>query len=114
VAGDRAVVVEPQQHDRVADVVVRLDPAGRVARLAGEDRVVVDPALLVELVPYGLRKAGMEDVVPVQVADLPPLQPEGELPARARSRLDARPGRDLLGDLLTRCLRPRHGCLLKA
>ena len=43
VARDDPVVVEAQQLDHVADVVLVLDPARPEARLAGEDRVVLDP-----------------------------------------------------------------------
>jgi hypothetical protein len=39
-------------------------------------------------------------VVAVQVTDLPAAEPEGELAAPSGTRLDARPGRDLVGDLL--------------
>src|SRR5947207_2934864 len=48
---------------------------------------------------------GKEEVcraVSVQVADLPAADPECELAAPAGTGLDARPGRDLLGDLLAR------------
>ncbi len=86
---DRAVVVEPQQRDHVADVVLGLDSARGVARLAGEDGVVVDPAVFVELIPNGLRKAGVQDMVAVQVADCAPAELEGELAPRARPCLDA-------------------------
>ena len=46
VAGHDPVVVEPHQLDHVADVFLVLDPARPVAGLAGEDGVVVDPALI--------------------------------------------------------------------
>jgi len=103
VARDRPVVVKPQQGDHVTDVVLGLDPARGVARLSREDRVVVDPALLVELVPHGPGKAGVQRVVAVEVAELTATEREGELAAAAGPRLDARPGGDLLGDLLARC-----------
>ena len=102
-AGNRAVVVEPQQPDHVADVVLGFDRARPVARLAGEDGVVVDPPRLVELFPHGLRKAAVEDAVAVQVADRPAPERKGELAAITGARLDARPRRDLLGDPLARC-----------
>ena len=70
VARDDPVVVEPQQLDHVEDVVLVLDPARREARLAGEDGVIVDPALLLQLVPDALREAEVRRVVAVQVPDL--------------------------------------------
>jgi len=99
-AGDRAIVVEPQQLDHVADVVLGFDPAGGIARLAGEDRVVVDPTLFVELRPQVLREAGVEGMVAVKMPDLATPKPEGELAATAGACVDPRPGRDLLGDPL--------------
>ena len=111
-AGDGAVVVEAQQRDHVGDVVLGLDLARGVARLAGEDRVVVDPAGLVELVPDRLREAEVQHAVAVQMADLAAADRERELAARADAGLDARPGRDLLGDPLAgvcvcSCVSPR-------
>jgi hypothetical protein len=60
-----AVVVQPQERDHVADVVVRLDPAGTEARRAGEDRVIVDPSIVEDLRPDLLRKAEVGGVVAV-------------------------------------------------
>ena len=71
-AGDHAVVVQAHQLDHVVDVVLVLDPPRRVARLAREDRVVVDAALLEQLRPDRLWEAAVEGVVAVQVAELPP------------------------------------------
>ena len=67
-ARHHAVVVEPQQRDHVAHVGLDLDPARAVARLAGEDRVVVDPARRMKLGPDVLRKAEVRDVIAVQMA----------------------------------------------
>ena len=44
----------------------------------------------------------MGGLVAVQVADLPPSELEGELATPAVAGPDARPGGDLLGDLLAR------------
>ena len=84
------------------DVLVGRERARAEARLAGEDRVVVDPPGVVELVPDVLGEADVQDAVAVQVADLAAPDPEAELPALARARLDARPARDLGGDPLAR------------
>ena len=43
VAGDDAVVVEPQKVDHVADIGLVLDPARRRPYLAGEDRRSASP-----------------------------------------------------------------------
>ena len=78
-ARDDAVVVEPQQRDHVEDVCVGLDPARSVARLAGKDRVVVDP-VLVEVDPDLLGEAEVGDMIAVQVAELAPSELERVLP----------------------------------
>src|SRR5919198_5772306 len=100
--GDHAVVVEPKQRNHVAYVCLGLDLARREALSAGEDRVIVDPALLLELRPDRFRKARMECMVAVQVTDLPAADLERELAAASRPRVNARPRGDLLGDLLAR------------
>ena len=92
------LVVEAHERDHLRDVLVGLDPAGAEARRSGEDRVVVDPPLLEQGVPDVLREAEVGRVVAVQVADLPPPDPEGELAPTPGIRRDARPGGDLLGD----------------
>ena len=56
VARDDPVVVQPQQRDHVADVLVGLDPARPEAGLAGKHGVVVDPALIEEGLPDVLRE----------------------------------------------------------
>ena len=81
---DDAVVVHPDHRDHVADVVVVLDPARGMAGLAREDRVVVDPALVVEALPHVLRERQVGGVVAVEVADLARPDLEGELAAAAR------------------------------
>jgi hypothetical protein len=63
-----------------------------------------DSPLRLEGGPDLLREGKVGGVVAVQVTDLPPAELEGELSASARACLDARPGRDLLDDLLARCL----------
>jgi hypothetical protein len=65
VAFDSAVVVEPQQLDHVAHVCLVLDPAGGVARLAGEDGVVADALLIEQLLPDPLGEADVKGVVPM-------------------------------------------------
>ncbi len=76
VAGDHTVVVDSQELDRVAHVVVRLDAASAEAGLARKDRVVVDPSCGMQLVPHGLRKSDVEHMVAVEMSDL--LSVEGE------------------------------------
>jgi len=52
-----------------------------------------------------VRKAGVENLIAVEVADLPAADLEGELAALSRARLDALPGGDLLSDRsLAACL----------
>ena len=69
---DRAIVVDPQERNRVLDVLLVLEPAGCVPGPAREDRVVVDPPLVVELVPDRLREPDVERTIAVQVAELTP------------------------------------------
>src|SRR4051812_13124463 len=95
---DRAVVVQPQHGDDVADVVVALDPARGPALLVREHRVVGDAAGVVELLPDGLGEAEVRGVVAVQVADLLAADGEAVLAAAAEAGLDAGPGRDRVGD----------------
>ena len=54
--GDDAIVVEAHQLDHVADVLVRVDPASRHRVLAGENRMVDNPALLPKRAPTSLPK----------------------------------------------------------
>src|SRR4029078_3290769 len=108
------LVVDSQEGDYVAYVVRALDSPGCESGLPREDRVVVDPALIVQLVPHGFGKAEVEDVVAVQVAELPAPELEGEGAAIARAGRHARPGGELLGDLLARCVCPSHLTTLQA
>src|SRR5207302_87143 len=73
------------------------------------DRVRRDAALLSQLAPERFGECEVGGVVAVQVADLAAADSERELTAPARSRLDARPGRDLRGDLLAGCFRAHVG-----
>src|SRR3954451_17032710 len=111
---DRAVVVQPQHGDDVADIVVALDLARGPALLVGEDRVVGDPARVVELLPHGLGEAEVGDAVAVEVADLLAAHREAVLAAAADTRLDARPRSDLVGDDLAGAagLRGGHACMM--
>jgi hypothetical protein len=52
-------------------------------------------------------------MVAVQVADLPPADPERELAAATGASLHTWPGKDLFCDLLTRRLCLGHGLLLE-
>jgi hypothetical protein len=54
---NRALVVQPQQRDRIANVIGTLDPPRRESRLSRKDGVVVDPTLVIQLVPDGLGEA---------------------------------------------------------
>ena len=83
---DRALVVEPQHRDHVADVFVALDPAGGPALLVREDRVVGDAARVVELLPDGLGEAEVRGVVAVQVPELLAAEREAVLAAVCRCR----------------------------
>src|SRR3954452_4919289 len=95
---DRALVVQPQHGDDVADIVVALDPPRGPALLVGEHRVVGDPALVIELLPHGLGEAEVRDMVAVQVADLLAAHGEAVLAPAAEAGLDAGPRGDLVGD----------------
>ena len=92
------IVIESQELDHVTDVRLVLDPPRRRALAAREDGMMDDPALLEELRPDLLREGEMGGVVAVQVADLAPADPEGELPASPDAGLYSRPGSDLIGD----------------
>jgi hypothetical protein len=70
VAGDDAVVVEPDQLDHLGDVVVGLDPARRRSGLAREDRVVDYTSLGLQLGAELRPEAEVGGAVAVQVADL--------------------------------------------
>jgi hypothetical protein len=96
----RIVVVDPQQRDHVADVLVALDLTRCRALPVGEDGVVVDPPLLVQLRPGLLGEEEVGDAIAVQMADLALAEFEAELATLADPSLDAGPGRDLRGDLL--------------
>jgi hypothetical protein len=100
VVDDGSLVVEPQELDDVADVGVVLDPARRRPLRAGEDRVRRDAALLFQLTPDLFGEPEVGGVVAVQVTDLAGADSEGELAAPPGSRLHARPGGDLVDDLL--------------
>ena len=91
VARDHAVVVQAQQLDHVVDVRLGLDPARGRAGLAGEDRVVVDAALLVELAPNAFGKPKWATWSPCRWPISRPPTPEGELAALAGAGLDAGP-----------------------
>src|SRR3954452_7878387 len=95
---DRAVVVQPQHGDDVADVVVALDPARGPALLVGEHRVIGDAPGVVELLPHGLGEAEVGRLVPVQGAHLFAAHGKPVLAAAAEAGLDAGPGGDFAGD----------------
>ena len=59
-----------------------------------------DPSLFHQLGPNALGEREVRRMVAVQVTDLAAPEPEGQLAAAARARLHARPGRDLVDDLL--------------
>jgi Asp-tRNA(Asn)/Glu-tRNA(Gln) amidotransferase A subunit family amidase len=65
-----AVVVEPQQLDHVADVLLGGDPPRAPGDLVGERRVRPDPALCLQLRADLLGEAEVGGPVAVQVADL--------------------------------------------
>jgi hypothetical protein len=104
VARDDAVVVQPQHRDHVANVLLTVDPSGAEALPAGEHRVIVDAALLMELAPELLREAKVRSMVAVQVADLAAANLERKLTPSAWTGLDAWPRRDFLRDPFTRRL----------
>ena len=72
-----------------------------------------NPLLLEQLGPYSLREAEVRSVIAVQVADLAPLNFEGELASSTWTRLHTGPGGDFRGDLLARCLCLAHSRLLE-
>src|SRR3979411_1300568 len=96
----RAVVVEAHQLDHVANVGLVLDPPCGRPHLAGKDRVIDDPPLVAQLGPHVLGEGEVRGMVAVQMTDLPAAKPERELATPSGARLDPRPGRDLVGDLL--------------
>jgi hypothetical protein len=104
VAGDGSLVVEPQELDDVADVGVVVDLARCRPFSVGEDRVRRNAALFSQLTPHRFGEREVSGVVAVQMADLAAADSERELAAPTRPRLHTRPGRDLLGDPLVRCL----------
>jgi hypothetical protein len=64
-----ALVVEADHRDDVVHVLVALDRARGEAGPAGEDRVIVDAALVEELVPDRLGEPTVEDAVAMEVAE---------------------------------------------
>src|SRR3954469_24683363 len=91
-----SVVVDAHQRDHVVDVGLGLDAARRHLGGVRVDRVRADAALLAQLRADVAREAEVGGVVAVQVADLAAADAEAELAARARPRLDAGPGADLV------------------
>jgi hypothetical protein len=101
--GGRAVVVDPQQLDHVANIrTARYAASRRPLRGVREHRVGLDAAVGPELGPDPTREAEVRRVVPVDVADLSPPDEERDLTQLARVDLDAGPRTDLGDDLLTR------------
>src|SRR3954464_9779088 len=84
VALDDALVVQAHQRDDLIRVAVGGDRSRTEARLAREDRVVVDPARVEELLPDVFREAEVRDARAVQVADLARADLEGVFAAPAR------------------------------
>jgi predicted signal transduction protein with EAL and GGDEF domain len=108
--GGRPVVVDPEQLDHVTNIrVARNTASGRPLRSVREHRVVLDPAVGAEFGPDAPREAEVRRAVPVDVADLPPPDDEGDLAELAGVDLDAGPGADLGDDLLAGGSRPRPG-----
>src|SRR5438876_4304694 len=101
VSGHRAIVVEPEEGDHLANIGVALDGAGRRSSRIGEDRVRNDSTLFSQLRPELLRKAEVSRPVAVQVADLPAAEFEPQLTKVTRHRMDARPGSDRCRDLIS-------------
>src|SRR5437870_5619972 len=101
VSGHRAIVVEPEEGDHLANIGVVLDGAGRRPLRIGEDRVRNDSTLFSQLRPELLRKAEVSRPVAVQVADLPAAEFEPKLTKVTRHRMDARPGSDRCRDLIS-------------
>jgi len=96
---DHPLVVEAHELDHVSDVGLCLDPARRGPQTPGKDGMVDDSPFGFE--PRGdvARKAEVGGVIAMQVSDLTPADLESELPPPAWAGVDARPGRDDLGDL---------------
>jgi hypothetical protein len=82
----QALVVDPEQPDHVAGVGLILNRASGRTFAAREHGVVDDPPLLEELRPELLGEREMRGPVTVQMAELPPADPEGELAASAPAR----------------------------
>src|SRR5437870_11740146 len=101
VSGHRAIVVEPEEGDHLANIGVVLDGAGRRPWRIGEHRVRNDSTLFSQLRPELLRKAEVSRPVAVQVADLPAAELEPKLTKVTRHRMDARPGSDRCRDLIS-------------
>src|SRR5438128_6267082 len=101
VSGHRAIVVEPEEGDHLANIGVALDGAGRRPLRIGEHRVRNDSTLFSQLRPELLRKAEVSRPVTVQVADLPAAEFEPKLTKVTRHRMDARPGSDRCRDLIS-------------
>src|SRR5439155_26384539 len=91
-------VVEAHEDDDVADVVLVRDAACVRPVAVGEQGVVRDAALGQEAGEVFLGEEEVRRAVTVQVPDLTPPDPEGELAAAARTGGHPGPGRDLFGD----------------
>ena len=104
----RSVVVDPEQLDHVANVRSARNAASRrPLHSVREHRVSLDPAVGAEFGPDPAREAEVRRVVPVDVADLPPPDDEGDLAEFSRVDLDPGPGPDFGDDLFTRGRRHR-------
>src|SRR5262245_9291534 len=107
-----SVVVQPQERDHVADVVVAFDLPRADAGLAGEHRVVDDAALLVDLRPDLVREDEVRRAVAVQMTELVAADREAERAPVAVCRLHSGPRGGLFRDLPARRGFPRHLRLL--
>ena len=97
-ARHRAVVVEPEERDHVANIGFVADRAGRRPLRIGEHRVRDDSTLLAQLRPDLLGKPEVGGAIAVQVADFPAPNLERQLTEIARRRVDPRPGRHFCAD----------------
>lgn len=88
VASDRAVVVEAQQGDHVANIGLGFDSSRGWSRLVGKHRVGHDATLLSQLGPDLLGEAETGGVVTVQVSELAAGEPEAELAAATMAGLN--------------------------
>src|SRR5438093_12786840 len=78
-SGHRAIVVEPEEGDHLANIGLVLDGVGRRPPRIGEHGVRNDSTLLSQLRPESLRKTEVRRPVAVQVTDLPAADFEPEL-----------------------------------